>query len=544
MSRQLVAPLAAGVPSGGSSGQVLTKNSGTSFDYAWAPGSSGGLTLPLTQNLTFSPDSAWNIGDGSGGSKPYRIFAYSDLTLGNNDMQLSIDTLSTSSSLKLNAGAGDLRLETNNLDRLILGQTGNPITIAPANNTVEQRNGTTAQTLRIYNTYTNSSNYERATLSWSSNTFSLATEYAGTASARSLVLAAANQLFLRAGGTSGWLVSTGMLLAEVDNTYDIGASGATRPRDIYVAGRVFVGAPQPGALAGDLSVSRTTASGVIYFGTNGLSFLQLNAGNFNFGGGGIRFQTDNTYDIGAAGTSRPRNEYLAGTLSLGTNATPPTARAVPNATTGLLLESPGLSAQMAGKTGGTVGGNAYWDGTNWQRYDVAQPAMHLAVGQGALSINYAPAGANPISAWTQRIGIDATGTVTLPAGTAQQALGQYVGAPTFSVSAVNAWTETPVKVTITSTGALLRIEYSTCWKHSAANATCQIGLGFDGTVSIGLLETTQALATASIPYSGVYYTTLAAGSHTVAIFMINNSTGTLSIDNGINSTIYVTEQRC
>ena len=49
-----------------------------------------------------------------------------------------------------------------------------------------QRNSTNAQTYRIYNTYTDVSNYERATFSWGSNLLTIGTEAAGTGTARDL----------------------------------------------------------------------------------------------------------------------------------------------------------------------------------------------------------------------------------------------------------------------------------------------------------------------------------------------------------------------
>jgi len=50
-----------------------------------------------------------------------------------------------------------------------------------------QRNTTNAQTFRVYNTYTNSTNYERVTLTWSSNVCYLKPENLGTGSARLFV---------------------------------------------------------------------------------------------------------------------------------------------------------------------------------------------------------------------------------------------------------------------------------------------------------------------------------------------------------------------
>jgi hypothetical protein len=47
---------------------------------------------------------------------------------------------------------------------------------SPANDTLEQRRGTNAQTSRVYNTYTSATSYERAKLEWSSNVLRIGTE--------------------------------------------------------------------------------------------------------------------------------------------------------------------------------------------------------------------------------------------------------------------------------------------------------------------------------------------------------------------------------
>lgn len=51
-----------------------------------------------------------------------------------------------------------------------------------------QRNGVNAQTLRVYNTYTDASNYERAKIAWSSNVLQIGTEKLGTGIARAMTL--------------------------------------------------------------------------------------------------------------------------------------------------------------------------------------------------------------------------------------------------------------------------------------------------------------------------------------------------------------------
>jgi hypothetical protein len=58
-------------------------------------------------------------------------------------------------------------------------------------NIFAQRNGTNAQTCRIYNTYTNDSNYERGFLRWNSNVFEVGPEAAGTGTARPMRITAA-----------------------------------------------------------------------------------------------------------------------------------------------------------------------------------------------------------------------------------------------------------------------------------------------------------------------------------------------------------------
>jgi hypothetical protein len=51
---------------------------------------------------------------------------------------------------------------------------------------LEQRNGTNAQTLRLYNTYTDANNFERLAIGWSGNVVSIKPENAGTGAARVL----------------------------------------------------------------------------------------------------------------------------------------------------------------------------------------------------------------------------------------------------------------------------------------------------------------------------------------------------------------------
>jgi hypothetical protein len=110
-----------------------------------------------------------------------------------------------------------------------------------AANTLAQRNGANAQTFRIYNTYTDASNYERGSIAWSSNTLVIGPQNAGTGSARQSAIDGL-QVNVRTQGTNRWTFDiNGHFLAAIDNTYDIGAAAATRPRNGYFGSNVFVG---------------------------------------------------------------------------------------------------------------------------------------------------------------------------------------------------------------------------------------------------------------------------------------------------------------
>jgi hypothetical protein len=90
----------------------------------------------------------------------------------------------------LSGGAGTTSL-------YFTGSTASALSTAAAlvwdtdNFTIAQRNGTNAQTFRLYNTYTNASNYERGFFQWNSNVLEIGSEGAGTGSERPVRITAA-----------------------------------------------------------------------------------------------------------------------------------------------------------------------------------------------------------------------------------------------------------------------------------------------------------------------------------------------------------------
>jgi hypothetical protein len=101
------------------------------------------------------------------------------------------------------------------------------VLVRDAANVLAQRNGTSAQALYVYNTFTDASNYERGGMQWSAGALRIGTQAAGTGSGRDLTL--------MVNGANVWRVLSagGHFLSNTDNITDIGASGANRPRTGY-----------------------------------------------------------------------------------------------------------------------------------------------------------------------------------------------------------------------------------------------------------------------------------------------------------------------
>jgi len=104
-------------------------------------------------------------------------------------------------------------------------------------NVIEQRNGSNFQKSYIYKTFTDASNYERLKIGQDagvSNTFIIGAEAAGTGVVRGIGLSGATLGWYIAGIGNAWnMNSSGHFVAGTDNTYDFGASAATRARTGY-----------------------------------------------------------------------------------------------------------------------------------------------------------------------------------------------------------------------------------------------------------------------------------------------------------------------
>jgi len=277
-----IGPQGTGIPTGGTTGQTLTKNSNANYDYGWL--TLTGATLPLTQSLLWSTDNTFDVGAGAA-SRPRTVYAgtsvitplvsattiYPGTTTTNPNVAAAPLAFPGAVGLKLNlfdVGAGNsygvgianselyltapggavLSLRSNSGAGTQVwkvsatdGSMGWPTIgiLTPTGNIIEQRNATSAQTLRIYNTYTDGSNYERLSLWWQANVADLRLEAAGTGvTSRNMQIGTmgSGSITFYNGATSRWQIGVGgNLLAAADGAYDIGAAGASRPRSLYVS---------------------------------------------------------------------------------------------------------------------------------------------------------------------------------------------------------------------------------------------------------------------------------------------------------------------
>jgi hypothetical protein len=139
-----------------------------------------GITTGTTRTLT-APDASGTIALTSDFASPPAIgnttpntAAFTTLTASS---LVASGNVVSDSNLRMRSNTGQISLGAANDVQLFRGNTASVL---------ELRSGTSPQTFRIYNTYTDASNYERGFMRWTSNVLQIGTEKAGTGSARSV----------------------------------------------------------------------------------------------------------------------------------------------------------------------------------------------------------------------------------------------------------------------------------------------------------------------------------------------------------------------
>jgi hypothetical protein len=213
-------------------------------------------------------------------------------------------------------------------------------------NIIGQRNGTSPQAFTVYNTYTDSSNYERLITLWSGNTAFIATQALGTGVSRPLVIDAASQTF-RIGGTGMWLINSSGNIVD-QGTHTIAAGGAissggeisagtnfqltSASGAVYWASKSIIKSPTDGIVSMTNNASTTftrlilgtndaTTSGASFVFSGGQIYVGKGDGSTRAGYGRVTAQTAAnasiaTYTVGAADSSFEVQGYVSVTASV------------------------------------------------------------------------------------------------------------------------------------------------------------------------------------------------------------------------------------
>lgn len=290
-------------------------------------------------------------------------------------------------------------------------------------------------------------------------------------------------------------------LIFTDATYDIGASGANRPRDLFLSRNLTVGGTL--TLAGGVNLN-----GNVTVGDSSSDTLTINStvtSNLIF--------TDNTYDIGASGATRPRSIFLAGNATVGGLTS---GRVTFAGTGGLLSDSANLT----------------WDGTslsvvgrlyNGSASTFGASTWGMSLGNGGASANYFKASTTywQNNAGTQILQLSA-GDLTL-AGSAN-AIYTGTGTTGWSGFAVNTTGGSAIFGVDDSTGSTFGTEaYATIIKSTSKpiyfkNGNTSIGkwdtggLNVYGTVGAGSGTLTDAIYQRNQATAGTYWTILHSGT--------------------------------
>jgi hypothetical protein len=260
---------------------------------------SGGVNLSVKSNLQIGIDSdndgvgAFEIAKAnnyngrlnSDGTSLFRILNNGNVGIGitNPTYKLVIaqDTNTTASLLRLHntdatySQTWDFQSDTSK-DLVVTGGSGNGgVVFKPGIRGFSLHNGTNAQKLLVYNTYTNDTNYERGSIEWSSNLFLIEAQYSGTGTSRYLriktgvnyfeLIPSSGQINF-SGGTRFRYPSNGTL--EVRNSANIPGDLVAGTYSVYT--KSGVGSAVATQAGDSTTLTTTTATQIAAFATTHL----------------------------------------------------------------------------------------------------------------------------------------------------------------------------------------------------------------------------------------------------------------------------------
>jgi len=214
----------------GSTGQINVSLAGAAstppvtFTGSWFTGGTATTTKPqLLIEPAGTTSTAWstsgtgigvNAASGFAGNLlDLQVNGTRALSVDKDGVVISRDTISSGGNVRINADANQLVFGTSQDIRVARDAAG----------TLAQRNGTNAQTFRVYNTFTSGTNYELGKLEWSSNVFRIGTEKgSGGGTARTVEVHTDSVSRLALDTTGSVRVVTGLTVATLPGTPTVG----------------------------------------------------------------------------------------------------------------------------------------------------------------------------------------------------------------------------------------------------------------------------------------------------------------------------------
>lgn len=334
-----------------------------------------------------------------------------------------------------------------------------------------------------------------------------------------------------------------------DNTYDVGAFGANRPRDLYLGGTATVdGNIQMNASTSRIRVQAGSATSTsiqtavssntgFFFPANVVGISTAGTERLRIAAGGITaavpllFGPDNTYDIGdSAGVNRPRDLYLGRNALVGNLVDSAGLRAIQNV---YAAAGAGLEMVFVPGTPGLGSVQAY------NRTASAYADLQLT----ARNINVIPQAGGVLT--LSSLAANQIATANIQANAVQFTDGFAAAPAAWSSTTLGAWLQTSLSKAYACQGGPVRIECTASLLHSVASAgPLYYGIAMDGAnPTVYWVMHAHAAANGSVSVSGIYYLTPSAATHTFYLVVLSNTAGTLSLANSAYAALYITEQK-
>jgi len=201
-----------------------------------------------------------------------------------------------------------------------------------AANTFAQRRGTNAQTYRLYNTYTDASNYERGMLEWNADILLIGTQAAGTGTAR--------ELKLQTGGTDALAIDTSqnVTIGAGDLILDDGGSFDTTIQSVTATANRVISFPD--------------ATGTVALVSGSNNQIQYNSSGSLAGSANLTFD-GSTFDVSTNGAASTPPSTITGTWFSGGTAetTKPQLLIEPDGTTSTAWDTDGTGIGVNAASG-------------------------------------------------------------------------------------------------------------------------------------------------------------------------------------------------